>query len=91
MSRRAGAVTGSGVAFRDMQCPHCKSDNVEPVETAQSHALHHPDFYRCGDCGKQFSVAKPPRPGYANRPAVPRRGGSAARPVRGNPRGARGR
>jgi hypothetical protein len=73
-----------------MNCPHCKSQNVEPVEAAQSHALHHPDFYRCRDCGKQFSVAKAPRPGFV-RPTPPRPGGPAARPVRANPRGARGR
>jgi DNA-directed RNA polymerase subunit RPC12/RpoP len=75
-----------------MRCPHCDSQNAEPDPTAgQSHALHHPDFYRCRDCGKQFSIAKPPRPGAVNRPVFPKPTGQSFKRIRGNPRGARGR
>jgi len=90
-----------------MRCPYCQSQNVAPApEAVQSHALQHPDYYQCGDCGKRISVTKAPlcgdcgkrisvtktpRPGAANRPAVPMPKAQVFRRARGNPRGARGR
>ena len=74
-----------------MRCPYCQSQNVAPASDAvQSHALQHPDYYQCGDCGKRISVTKAPRPGAANRPpSMPK--AQVFKRARGNPRGARGR
>lgn len=75
-----------------MRCPYCESQNVALApESVQSHALQHPVYYQCGNCGKRISVTKAPRPGAANRPSPSMPKAQVFRRARGNPRGARGR